>query len=1380
MKNKYFTFLSLLLGWFFLFTQANAQITVTSSVTDITCTGDCDGAIDITPSGGSGIYTFLWGNAAITEDISNLCAGSYDVTVTEDLSVPFQWFKQNSNGNHTILIPAGSITVDGAVAQSGDVIGVFYDSLGTLACGGYTVFSTGQTAVGAWAKDAGATYGFATGTPGEVFTWKLYQASTNLEIDLVATYNIGGPFTHDSTFAINGMSGILSLVGANPQQSQTHTATVNDPGAVLPTGVITNASTSGGSDGAIDLSVTGGTGTYSYVWSNSAVTEDITGLTAGTYDVTVTDVNSCTGTASFTVTEPSAVSLSASITDATCYGGSNGAIDLTVTGGTPPYTYDWGGGITSEDLSNLSAGTYNVVVTDAGGGVASGSYTVNQAAEIFVAAAVTDVGCNGGSDGAIDVTVTNGVATIAYSWSNTEVTEDLTGIIAGLYALTITDGDGCIESGSWTVTEPVALSLTLTATDASLNGVSDGSIDLTVSGGTTGYTYLWSNTEITEDISGLAAGTYDVTVTDANSCTATGTAQVNEPAPSGFGATGTSTNASCYGICDGSIDVSVTGGVLPYSYIWSHGANTQDVSGLCAGTYTVTVVDGTGASSGIFDWTYTQTADNHTILIPATGITIDGQPPVSGDYFGAFYNLNGGGLACGGYVPYTGSVTAIAAWGTESGLNNGFAASEVFKWKYFRVADGTEIDLTPTYSPPGPGGVVNDSTYTPQGVSQITSFIGISTPPAAAQTDTLTFTITEPTEIVLSGVVTDVTCNLDTDGAVDLSVSGGSSPYTFAWDNSEITEDLTGLAAGTYIVVVTDDIGCTSTMSFIVTEPDAISITGNINFVSCYGLADGAIDVSVSGGTPPYTYAWSNSEITEDLSGLAAGTYTVIVTDNAGCTASNSFTVVEPNELLATAAVTNLLCNNDNSGAIDLSVSGGTLPYTFAWDNSEVTEDLTGLAAGTYNVVVTDDNGCSVSGSYTVTEPTALALSEVIVDVLCNGDLTGSIDITVTGGVAPYTYAWDNSEITEDLAGIAAGTYNVVVSDANGCTIAGSYTVTEPTALAISEVIVDVLCNGDFTGAIDLTVSGGVAPYTFAWDNSEVSEDLTGLAAGTYNVVVTDDNGCTIAGSYTVTEPTVLAVSEVIVDVLCNGNLTGSIDITVTGGVAPYTYAWDNSEVSEDLAGITAGTYNVLITDDNGCTIAGSYTVTEPTALALSEVIDNVLCNGDLNGAIDITVSGGVSPYIYAWDNSEVTEDLTGLAAGNYNVIVTDANGCTIAGSYTVTEPAILALSGNITDILCNGALTGAIDITVTGGTMPYTYTWNNSEVTEDLTGIATGTYNVLITDANGCTITGIYTLTEPVALSLTSTITNVSVLWGSDGAIDIEVAGGILPYSYA
>jgi uncharacterized protein affecting Mg2+/Co2+ transport len=474
----------------------------------------------------------------------------------------------------------------------------------------------------------------------------------------------------------------------------------------------------------------------------------------------------------------------------------------------------------------------------------------------------------------------------------------------------------------------------------------------------------------------------------------------------------------------------------------------------------------------------------------------------------------------------------------------------------------------------------------------------------------------------------NVSCNGASDGTIDLEPADGVAPYTYIWSTGAVSQDLTGVPAGTYTVTVTDDVGDVQTGSVTLNEPTVFLINlDNIVSDGCGGVGEGEVNLTISGSVPNYSYQWNSGASAEDLTGVVAGDYTITVTDNNGCTAQSQYTVPEVVVMSLSATITDVDCGGANTGEIDLTVTNGNPGFNYLWSSGDVTEDLVGFVAGVYTVTVTDNDGCTIEDNFTIAEPPALSLGISTLAASCFGAATGSVDLTVSGGTPVITYLWSNGSTNEDLANVLAGTYTVTVTDANLCTATTSAIVTQPTALNLSTSVTNVACNGGSTGAIDLTVSGGTAGYTYSWSNGASTQDLSGVAAGTYTVTVTDANLCTATTSATITQPSALNLSTSVTNVACNGGSTGAIDLTVSGGTAGYTYNWSSGASTQDLSGVTAGSYTVTVTDANLCTATTSATITQPSALNLSTSVTNVACNGGSTGAIDLTVSGGTAGY---------------------------------------------------------------------------------------------------------------------------------------------------------
>ncbi|WP_254448882.1 putative Ig domain-containing protein [Spirosoma rhododendri] len=558
-------------------------------------------------------------------------------------------------------------------------------------------------------------------------------------------------------------------------------------------------------------------------------------------------------------------------------------------------------------------------------------------------------------------------------------------------------------------------------------------------------------------------------------------------------------------------------------------------------------------------------------------------------------------------------------------------------------------------------------------------------------------------------------------------------------------------------------------------------ITPTQTNVSCFGGINGSATANVRSGIAPYSYSWTpTANSTNAIGGLAAGTYSLIVTDSQGCTATQGYTITQPAAVVGgTGVVTNVSCFGGSNGSINLTPSGGTAPYSFNWGGGIITEDRAGLVAGTYSVVITDANGCQVTRTFTITQPaSAVSGTSVVTNIACNGASNGAINLTPGGGTAPYTFNWGGGITTEDRSGLVAGTYSVIITDANGCTASLNISVTQPAStVGGTGVATSVSCFGASNGSINLTPSGGTTPYTFNWGGGITTEDRTGLAAGTYSVIITDANGCTATRNFTVTQPaSAVGGTSVVTNLACNGASNGAINLTPVGGTSPYTFNWGNNVVTEDRMGLAAGAYTVVITDAKGCTGSLTISVTQPTNIAIMPTTQtNVACNGGSNGSATVSVSGGAGSYSYSWSPSGGTSaTATGLSAGAYTVEVTDASNCQATRMITITEPAVLAITSSQANPSAYGASDGSATASVSGGTAPYTYSWSSGGTGATAGGLSAGTYKVTVTDANGCQKTVAYTLTQPAA-SNDNSIGNLVI---SGGSLTPAFAPGTLTYS--
>jgi len=530
------------------------------------------------------------------------------------------------------------------------------------------------------------------------------------------------------------------------------------------------------------------------------------------------------------------------------------------------------------------------------------------------------------------------------------------------------------------------------------------------------------------------------------------------------------------------------------------------------------------------------------------------------------------------------------------------------------------------------------------------------------------------------------------------------------------------------------------------------SITRQSN-VSCNGGINGSATVSVSGGTGTYTYSWAPSGGTgSTASRLSAGTYTCTVTDANGCQAVQSITITQPTPLLATASQTNVSCNGGTNGSATVSMSGGTGNYTYSWSPSGGTAPTaSGLSAGINTCTVTDENGCQVVQSFTITQPAPLLATASQTDLVCNSVASGSATVIVSGGTGDYTYLWaPNGGKDATASGLLAGNYLCRIRDANGCQIIQSFTITEPAALSITASQTNVSCKDK--GSASVTVSGGSGGYTYLWAPSGGTDaTASGLLAGDYTCTVTDSKGCQVVESFTITEPVALSITPSQTNATCRETYTGSATVNVSGGIPGYTYLWfPKGGTAATASGLYPGNYSCRVTDANGCQAVQEFTITQPSALLATGSQTNVNCNGDTNGSATVNVSGGTAPYTYLWTpNGATSPTAAGLSAGNYTCTITDANGCKVTKDFTITQPAPFLVTGNNNSILCHGDASGLATVSVSGGTGNYTYLWAPTGGTAaTASGLTAGNYTCTVTDANGCQTTKSFTIEEPAQIT--------------------------------
>jgi hypothetical protein len=625
---------------------------------------------------------------------------------------------------------------------------------------------------------------------------------------------------------------------------------------------------------------------------------------------------------------------------------------------------------------------------------------------------------------------------------------------------------------------------------------------------------------------------------------------------------------------------------------------------------------------------------------------------------------------------------------------------------------------------------------------------------AGGQTKVASFNIINTSTLTPPTTSTTNNCGV-ANGTATVTPTSGTTPYNYLWSanaSSQTTQTATGLTPATYNVTVTDNIGCTVSASATVGSTQLNAPTTTSTNENC-GLDNGTATVTATAGVWPFSYQWSanaSSQTTQTATGLASGTYNVTVTDDNGCTASTSTTVSVTGLPTPTTSSTNENCGQAN-GTATVTATSGVSPFDYLWSAgaaNQTTQTATGLTAGNYGVTITDDNGCTASAIATVGSSGGLSATTTTTPVSCFNGSNGTAKVTITGGTGPYTIEWDSSaggQTIDTVSGLRAGTYNVTILDAGGCTYIATATITQPSPISVSLVDEDILCNGG-TSSISFTVSGGTAPYSYIWNNGASNDTLLNQPAGIYCVIVTDDNGCTVTECDTLTEPSAIIATIAHDTILCFGG-RADLSVSATGGEAPYNYIWGAGETTDTLLNRDARTYCVTVVDDNGCSPATTcITLTQPAVLSVSIAHDSILCF-DGTGYVALVGFGGTVPFTYEWSSGETTDTLLNRPAGVYSVTVTDKNGCTASDTATMSQPYNLSFSMSSTNVSTNGGNDGVAVAHVSGGSQPVTLEWSNSDTGDSITGLTAGTYVVTATDANGCTLIDSVTITQPVGI---------------------------------
>jgi gliding motility-associated-like protein len=1249
---------------------------------------------------------------------------------------------------------------------------------------------------------------------------------------------INGIF-EDSDFAIGDYN--ISVIDAKGCSFDTLIQITEPNEIIIAFDQVTNSSCLGSDDGRIDITHFGGDGELIFSWIKDGITlstnsDSAVALSPGNYSIFATDEASCVSqTIDTAITEPSLLQLSVdSISNPLCFGGSDGYISVSSVGGTLPYSYSWSGDtvvISSDFLSNVSYGVYNVVVNDFNNcSDTILNIALNQPNQMSLINSnpIVDVECFGASTGQISVEVTGGLG--PYNFSSFPNIGSLStpspssftfsDLPSGQYQINVTDSNACVFVDTFEIQQNTEIQALFSGITQETCDSDNGQVTVTALGGVPGYSYDWVQSGQSTPTAILLSGGENkfVKITDSKNCEKEFMVFVPKIAPVTITSFNTFDNL-CAGDASGELEVIASSSAYPFTYTLSGvgdfiiSDSTAIFSNLSSGSYTISVLDSNGCAD----------TQSSVLIEENSGIIVDVD---------------------------TSSTTILSCSGDDNG----------------------EIFLNIEGGIPFPGDYywlfVNDPNFSQQIISDSITGLSAGTYSLSIQdangcVQSISHDIFEPEPISIVQVLSPTSCNGGDDGEALIIISGGTSNYILSSNTSSITFSslsadtfmVSGLSEGLYFYDIIDANGCDKlNNSFYISHPSAVEVVNiSSTLESCLGW-DATASVSVTGGTTPYTFLWSydinyqqpvqledntlNPTVNNsNIELLTEGFYYVHVWDLNSCYTVDSIYISKTNTpTLSLLGTVDNLCYGDENGQISLTATGGTPFYEYSLNGGVSWQHLStfiGLEEGLFNATVRDSLGCSDElEDIEILAPLPISVSVDIEDVSCVASSDGSVSVVLVSGGTPsssgYSYSWQNengvnlwpgnlSAINSTVNNLLPGTYQLEIEDNNGCiTTYSPVIVDEPLDVTVDLSVLssyngkDISCFGFSDGVILANAGGGTGSYTFNWYVSTQSDDIrTNISAGfdtlalvpqgEYTVLVTDSRGCTNQAEISLTHPDAINIDfEDVINIRCESNSDGQATATFSGGLGfgNYSVVWTDSQnntisLLPEASNLIAGTYYATYTDNNGCDGSNSLTIDYSELFSLTNTNDttSVSCLGSIDGSFNFNVVGGWSPFTYDWSDplNQQSATAVGLAPGMwYTNIITDGEGCVLIDSVYVTTPEDIVeiTTYSIVDNDCYGETNGSIDLVVSGGTPNYDFQWSGpstNSTNEDVSNLAKGVYNVVITDAFGCEITAIYEIDGPDNPLLINSVitTNVSCNGLSDGTASLnnQISGGTSPY---
>jgi hypothetical protein len=943
---------------------------------------------------------------------------------------------------------------------------------------------------------------------------------------------------------------------------------------------------------------------------------------------------------------------------------------------------------------------------------------------------IKDVKCSGSADGSATAVASGGSGMYNYVWSNGLKMAKNDSLKAGIQSVTVTDSFGDTLSANVSIGSPPAINL-VTFGSRVCKSAQNGYASVIATGGTGNLQFRWSSGETSASITGIGAGKYYVTVSDNNACLKNDTIEVTSSPDMIIN--NLVYNPSCFGKGNGLIDIQVTGGTPPYKYLWSNQQTSSSIKNLKSGTYVVTVTD--------------------SIFCTATKSVFLSQPDSLKVAITSLKNVT-----C--YGGTDGSVSINA-----SGGNSNYT----YYWPNGTIQNGATGNINN----------LSSGTYT----VTITDLNDCSVMSA--------ITISQPTLIKTNGIVKDISCFGSNDGSISLQPSGVTGTPKYKWSNDATSQSIQKLMLGKYFVTVTDSLhGCLIVDSFSIKQPLPMLVQ-NINKTDnrCFGDSSGTAQLTLSGGTLPYAYKWSNRDTTSSLSGLKAGNYFCTITDKNNCTIRDSVKITQPKPILIIKDTSsNVSCKEVADGFIGISLKDGIGRYKVNWSNGKDTTFIAGLSSGIYKVSVSDTNQCLVQDSVTIgVKPPFDFTLPVLKHVRCFEDSTGEASVIDPNN---YTYKWSNGSSGNVIGKLPAGDYSVTAINSAGCkSNPHSFTITQPMSIQSSITNADtLLCPGDRNNAfIQIKLTGGTDTLSYVWSNNKKSLNLDSLAAGDYRISVTDKNLCTTIFNYKViVTDTIQIADKKVKDVSCFGSKNGSVSLSVKGGYGNLSYQWGNSNANEgELDSLSQGIYRVTISDGAGCKVVDSTLIKMPDSILVQITKKDETIAGRKDGSIKMVINGGTPPYTVKWDHGVTGPSIDPAAPGRYIYAIQDANGCERKGD-VVIGGGLCALSATFSTSpsTCVDSPDGRIIMDIKGQYSKYKVDIfkDGQSINASLDSLSSGKYFLIITDSLQCQAlipeAEVKSKYAPIVVQQIIK-TNPTTSSAKNGSMEAEANGGKGPYTY-